>query len=59
MSRPAEVLVPAPRDSGIVRVMTVFDDLAAEQDRLDAILSGLSDGQWAAPSLAVVRTYAA
>jgi uncharacterized protein (TIGR03084 family) len=32
--------------------MTVFDDLAAEQDRLDAILSGLSDGQWATPSLA-------
>ena len=32
--------------------MTVFDDLAAEQDRLDAILSGLTDGQWAVPSLA-------
>jgi uncharacterized protein (TIGR03084 family) len=30
--------------------MTVFDDLAAEQDRLEAILDGLSEAQWASPS---------
>src|ERR1700683_5809846 len=33
-------------------VMTIFDDLEAELDRLDEILSGLSDDQWAVPSLA-------
>ncbi len=32
--------------------MTIFDDLEAEQDQLDEILAGLSDDQWAAPSLA-------
>jgi uncharacterized protein (TIGR03084 family) len=32
--------------------MAIFDDLEAEQDRLHEILSGLSDDQWAAPSLA-------
>jgi uncharacterized protein (TIGR03084 family) len=32
--------------------MTIFDDLEAELDRLDEILSGLSDDQWAVPSLA-------
>ena len=30
--------------------MTVFDDLAAEQDRLDHILSGLDEAQWTSPS---------
>ena len=32
--------------------MTVFDDLGAEQDRLGDILAGLSDAEWATPSLA-------
>ena len=32
--------------------MTIFDDLAAEQERLEAILSGLDEKQWAAPSAA-------
>jgi uncharacterized protein (TIGR03084 family) len=32
--------------------MTIFDDLEAEQQRLDAILAGLDAQQWAAPSLA-------
>jgi uncharacterized protein (TIGR03084 family) len=32
--------------------MTVFDDLVAEQDRLDAILSGLSPEQWLTESRA-------
>jgi uncharacterized protein (TIGR03084 family) len=32
--------------------MAIFDDLAAEQDRLEDILSGLDDQQWAAPSSA-------
>ena len=30
--------------------MAIFDDLEAEQDRLEGILSGLGDGQWMAPS---------
>jgi uncharacterized protein (TIGR03084 family) len=30
--------------------MTVFDDLEAEQDRLEEILAGLDSGQWAAAS---------
>jgi len=30
--------------------MAVFDDLDAEQDALDAILGGLDDSDWAAPS---------
>src|SRR5215469_16194838 len=30
--------------------MTIIDDLVAEQDRLDAILEGLDDLQWASPS---------
>ena len=30
--------------------MAIFDDLEAEQDRLEGILSGLDDGQWTAPS---------
>jgi uncharacterized protein (TIGR03084 family) len=38
--------------------MTVFDDLEAEQDRLEGILGGLDDGQWAAPSLAAGWTVA-
>ncbi len=32
--------------------MGIFDDLEAEQDRLDGILGGLDDAQWAAPSAA-------
>jgi uncharacterized protein (TIGR03084 family) len=38
--------------------MTVFDDLAAEQDRLDHILSGLDEAQWTSPSDAVGWTIA-
>src|SRR5580658_3010811 len=30
--------------------VTVFDDLAAEQDRLEGILSGLAEAQWMSPS---------
>jgi uncharacterized protein (TIGR03084 family) len=30
--------------------VTVFDDLAAEQDRLEAILGGLAEAQWLSPS---------
>src|SRR5215467_5685287 len=30
--------------------MAIFDDLEAEQDRLEGILSGLDDRQWTAPS---------
>ena len=32
--------------------MTIFDDLAAEQDRLEEVLSGLDASQWASPSQA-------
>jgi uncharacterized protein (TIGR03083 family) len=32
--------------------VAIFDDLAAEQDRLDAILGCLDDTEWAAPSAA-------
>jgi uncharacterized protein (TIGR03084 family) len=32
--------------------VVVFDDLAAEQDRLDAILGGLDEADWAVPSAA-------
>ncbi len=32
--------------------MTVFDDLGAEQDRLEDILAGLDEAQWLAPSAA-------
>jgi len=32
--------------------MTIFDDLEAELDRLEEILTGLGDDQWAAPSAA-------
>jgi uncharacterized protein (TIGR03084 family) len=32
--------------------MTVFDDLAAEQDRLEQILGGLDEADWALPSAA-------
>ena len=38
--------------------MTVFDDLGAEQDRLEEILAGLSEGQWVAPSAAAGWTVA-
>jgi len=30
--------------------VTVFDDLAAEQDRLEGILGGLGEAQWLSPS---------
>src|SRR5689334_23253233 len=30
--------------------MAIFDDLEAEQDRLEEILDGLGDAQWAGPS---------
>jgi uncharacterized protein (TIGR03084 family) len=30
--------------------MSIFDDLQAEQDRLDELLAGLDEHQWAAPS---------
>ena len=30
--------------------MTVFDDLGAEQERLEEILAGLDEAQWLAPS---------
>src|SRR5271165_1011289 len=33
-----------------VRGMTIFDDLAAEQERLAEILSGLDEAQWMSPS---------
>ncbi len=36
----------------------IFDDLEAEQDRLQAILAGLSEAQWAAPSAAAGWTVA-
>ena len=32
--------------------MAIFDDLEAEQDRLEEILGGLDRAQWAAPSAA-------
>jgi ATP/maltotriose-dependent transcriptional regulator MalT len=32
--------------------MTVFDDLGAEQDRLEDLLAGLDEAQWLAPSAA-------
>ena len=32
--------------------MAIFDDLEAEQDRLEEILGGLGDARWAAPSAA-------
>ena len=38
--------------------MTVFDDLAAEQERLAAILGGLDETQWASPSGAAGWTIA-
>jgi uncharacterized protein (TIGR03084 family) len=38
--------------------MVVFDDLVAEQDALDAILGGLDDPDWAAPSAAAGWTVA-
>jgi uncharacterized protein (TIGR03084 family) len=41
-----------------VTSVTVFDDLVAEQDRLDAILGGLDDAAWAVPSAAAGWTVA-
>jgi uncharacterized protein (TIGR03084 family) len=38
--------------------MTVFDDLAAEQDRLDGILSGFDEAVWMSPSAAAGWTVA-
>ncbi|WP_018501048.1 maleylpyruvate isomerase family mycothiol-dependent enzyme [Parafrankia discariae] len=37
---------------GIISTVEIFDDLAAEGDRLEAILDGLGDARWAAPSAA-------
>jgi hypothetical protein len=34
--------------------VSVFDDLAAEQDRLAEILSGLDEAQWLSPSGSVI-----
>jgi uncharacterized protein (TIGR03084 family) len=38
--------------------MTIFDDLTAEQDRLENVLSGLDDAQWTSPSAAAGWTVA-
>jgi uncharacterized protein (TIGR03084 family) len=38
--------------------MTVFDDLGAEQDRLEDILAGLDEARWMAPSAAAGWTVA-
>jgi len=38
--------------------MTVFDDLAAEQERLEGILGGLDEAQWTSPSGAAGWTIA-
>src|SRR6516165_11396747 len=38
--------------------MAIFDDLEAEQDRLEEILGGLDGAQWLAPSAAVGWTVA-
>jgi uncharacterized protein (TIGR03084 family) len=38
--------------------MQIFDDLVAEQDRLEAILDGFDDQQWQAPSAAAGWTVA-
>jgi uncharacterized protein (TIGR03084 family) len=38
--------------------MTVFDDLAAEQERLEGLLSGLDGAQWISPSAAAGWTIA-
>jgi len=32
--------------------MTIFDDLGAEEERLEKILSGLDEAQWASASAA-------
>jgi uncharacterized protein (TIGR03084 family) len=40
------------RPGYIVRWVTIFDDLAAEHDRLEAILAGLSDADWMTESAA-------
>ena len=38
--------------------MSIFDDLAAEEDRLEAILDGLTEAQWLSPSAAAGWTIA-
>ncbi len=38
--------------------VTVFDDLAAEQDRLEGILEGLAEARWLSPSGAAGWTVA-
>jgi uncharacterized protein (TIGR03084 family) len=38
--------------------MTIFDDLAAEQDRLDDVLAGLDEAAWLSPSAAAGWTVA-
>jgi hypothetical protein len=37
---------------GIVIDVVIFDDLQAEQDRLEGILATLGEAQWASPSQA-------
>jgi uncharacterized protein (TIGR03084 family) len=49
--------LPPVRDGAVWQpysagTMEVFDDLVAEQDRLEVILSGLDEAQWQAPSVA-------
>jgi len=44
--------VPAGNKVCIVRGMTIFDDLAAEQERLEEILLGLDEAQWTSPTAA-------
>jgi hypothetical protein len=36
--------------------MTIIDDLAAEQDRLEAVLEGLDDAAWTAPGVQAARS---
>ena len=38
--------------------MAIFEDLEAEQDRLDGILAGLDEAQWTSPSAAAGWTVA-
>ena len=46
--------LPRPKagPDGIVPGMAIFDDLEAEQDRLEEILGGLDGAQWMSPSAA-------
>src|ERR1700751_3618472 len=49
---------PKAQSDGIVPGMAIFDDLEAEQDRLEEILGGLDGADWAAPSAAAGWTVA-